>query len=113
VLGLTVTPQITPDERIILDVKVTKDRFLPVNGDAPPAIATKQINTQVLLENGETVVIGGIYEQITNDAVDKVPLVGDIPVIGTLFRRKTKENNKRELLIFLTPKIITPALNIH
>ncbi len=110
VLGLTVTPQITPDERIILDVSVTKDRFASADS---PIIDTKQINTQVLLDNGETVVIGGIYEQETVNNVDKVPVVGDIPLLGTLFRRKTKQDNKKELLIFLTPKIITPALNIH
>jgi len=104
-LSLTVTPQITPDNSVILDVLVTQDSFV---APADPTINTKQINTQVLLENGETVVIGGIYQQENNTAVSKIPLFGDLPVVGAFFRKKERVNNKTELLIFLTPRILTP-----
>ncbi len=109
VLGLTVTPQITPDDNIILDVFITQDSFV---GDGTDTINTKQITTQVLLENGETAVIGGIYQQDQARGVTKVPILGDIPVMGHLFRKKTARDNRIELLIFLTPRIISPALNI-
>ncbi len=109
VLGLTVTPQITPDDNIILDVFITQDSFV---GDGTDTINTKQIATQVLLENGETAVIGGIYQQDQARGVTKVPILGDIPVMGQLFRKKTARDNRIELLIFLTPRIISPALNI-
>lgn len=109
VLGLTVTPQITPDDRIVMDVFITQDSFV---SPTDPTINTKQINTQVLLDNGETVVIGGIYQQDKSTDVTKVPVLGDIPVLGTLFRKTAKQDNRTELLIFLTPRIISPALNI-
>jgi type IV pilus assembly protein PilQ len=109
VLGLTVTPQITPDDRVILDVFITQDDFVsPVD----PTINTKQIRTQVLLENGETVVIGGIYQQNIREGEVKVPLLGDIPLLGYLFKKKTKQDQRNELIFFLTPKIINPALNL-
>lgn len=107
VLSLTVTPQITPDDRLILDVFVTKDSFLsPTN----PTIDTKQIETKVLLDNGETVVIGGIYEHDQSQQVVKVPLLGDIPGLGALFRRKSQVDSRTEFLIFLTPRILNNAL---
>ncbi len=109
VLGLTVTPQITPDDNIIMDVFITQDSFV---GDGTDTINTKQVRTQVLLENGETAVIGGIYQQDEARGVSKVPILGDIPVLGALFRKKTVRDNRIELLIFLTPRIISPALNI-
>jgi len=109
VLGLTVTPQITPDDRVVLDVFITQDDFVsPVD----PTINTKQIRTQVLLENGETVVIGGIYQQNIREGEVKVPLLGDIPLLGYLFKKKTKQDQRNELIFFLTPKIINPALNL-
>ena len=109
VLGLTVTPQITPDDRVVMDVFITQDEFVsPVD----PTINTKQINTQVLLENGETVVIGGIYQQRIVDGETKVPLLGDIPLLGYLFKKKSKEDNRTEIIFFLTPRIINPALNL-
>lgn len=108
VLGLTVTPQITPDDRIVIDVRVTKDSFI---SNLTGSINTKQIITQVLMDNGETVVIGGIYSQDESSNITKVPLLGDIPLIGSLFRKKTTSTHRTELLIFLTPKIINPALN--
>ena len=107
VLSLTVTPQITPDDHVILDVFVTKDSFVSPTEEN---INTLQVKTQVLLENGETVVIGGIYEQQSSKTVTKVPLLGDLPLVGKLFKKKGILDNRRELLIFLTPRIINPAL---
>ena len=107
VLSLTVTPQITPDDRLILDVFVSKDSFVSPTEEN---INTLQVKTQVLLDNGETVVIGGIYEQQTSESISKVPLLGDLPVVGNLFKKKGILDNRRELLIFLTPRIINPAL---
>jgi type IV pilus assembly protein PilQ len=104
-LKLDVTPQITPDGNVILDVDVTKDSV----GQATLqgfAIDTKHVKTQVLVENGGTVVIGGIYIQQDRDTVTKVPLFGDIPVLGNLFKTSTRTNDKTELLIFLSPKVI-------
>ncbi len=109
VLGLTVTPQITPDERVVLDVLITKDSFV---SPTDPTINTKQITTQVLLDNGETVVIGGIFQQDETNNVSKVPLLGDLPLVGALFRKKSSTDNKSELLIFLTPRILSPSLNL-
>jgi type IV pilus assembly protein PilQ len=107
VLSLTVTPQITPDNRVILDVFVTKDSFVSPTEEN---INTFQIRTQVLLDNGETVVLGGIYEQQTSESVSKVPVLGDLPILGALFRTRGILDNRRELLIFLTPRIINPVL---
>ena len=107
VLSLTVTPQITPDNHVILDVFVTKDSFVSPTEEN---IDTLQVKTQVLLDNGETVVIGGIYEQQSSKSLSKVPLLGDLPLVGELFKKKGILDNRRELLIFLTPRIINPAL---
>lgn len=102
VLSLTVTPQITPDDRIIMDLGVTKDSVGKVfNG--VPSINTRKVATQVLVNNGQTVVLGGIYEQEKNRAVRRIPFLGDLPYAGILFRDKSEFNNKRELLIFVTP----------
>jgi len=109
VLSLTVTPQITPDDRVVMDVLITQDSFVSAT---QPTIDTKRIQTQVLLENGETAVIGGIYQQDKSTNVSKVPFLGDIPGLGILFRTKSVRDNRVELLIFLTPRIINPALNI-
>lgn len=115
VLSLKVKPQITPDDNIIMDIKVNKDSPLPASaatGNVPP-IATKQISTQVLVENGGTVVIGGIYTQTQSDTTTKVPLLGDIPVLGVLFRSTGVQDDKAELLIFVTPKILKDSLNLN
>lgn len=104
VLQLKVTPQITPDGRIIMDLDVKKDQ--PNLNFTPPAIDTREIKTQVLVDDGETVVLGGVYEKNTQNNVDKVPLLGDIPGLGRLFRHTSKTNTKQELLIFVTPKIL-------
>ncbi len=104
VLSLEVVPQITPEGSIILDVDIHKDN--PTTGVAG-SIDTKQVKTQVLVENGGTVVIGGIFETTENDSVNKVPVLGDVPFLGALFRNKTRQTSKTELMVFLTPKVIT------
>ena len=110
VLSLKVTPHITPDNRIILDLVVTQDTrgetVSTSTGDAV-AIDTQEIKTQVLVDNGETIVLGGIFQQTSSDGVTKVPLFGDLPLVGALFRNTSQLQQKRELLIFVTPKITT------
>jgi type IV pilus assembly protein PilQ len=105
-LKLEVTPQITPEGNVILDVDVNKDSRGD-NTPAGPAINTKHVKTQVLVENGGTVVIGGIFTQVDRDEVNKVPLLGDIPYLGNLFKNTSKLSNRTELLIFITPKVVT------
>lgn len=107
VLSLTVTPHITPDNRIILDLSVTQDTVSSVTNGTAPAIDTQRIGTQVLVNNGETIVLGGIYQQQTINTVSKVPVLGDVPYFGWLFRNKNNFNEKKELLIFVTPRIVT------
>ncbi len=111
VLSIEVTPQITPDDQVILDLSVNKDSVGQIFAGTP-SIDTREVSTQVLVNNGDTVVLGGIYEQIKNHQVDKVPLLGDIPVLGYLFRRTLKSNQQRELLIFVTPKILKDTLSV-
>jgi type IV pilus assembly protein PilQ len=105
-LKLEVVPQITPEGNVILDVDVNKDSVGRPTV-AGFAIDTKHVKTQVLVENGGTVVIGGIFTQTEKDEVNKVPLLGDLPYVGNLFKSKTKSYNKTELLVFITPKIVT------
>lgn len=109
VLQLKVTPQITPDDRIILDLKVNKDSVGKVFNNVP-SIDTKAVETQVLMNNGETVVLGGVYEQVTRHDSERVPFFGDLPFIGVLFRSNHETNTKSELLIFVTPKILKQEL---
>lgn len=111
-LSLSVKPQITPDDNVIMDIKVNKDSVGTLYAGVP-SIDTNSVTTQVLVENGGTVVIGGVYSQVQSTGVDKVPLLGDIPVLGYLFRSTAKIDNKSELLVFITPKIIKEALNLH
>ncbi|HSO06770.1 MAG TPA: type IV pilus secretin PilQ family protein [Pelomicrobium sp.] len=111
-LSLKVKPQITPDENVIMTLNVNKDS-VGANTQAGPAIDTKQISTQVLVENGGTVAIGGIYEQEKRNDVTKTPLLGDIPVVGALFRNTAKVDNKSELLIFVTPRILKESLTLR
>ena len=106
VLKLEVLPQITPEGNIILDLDVNKDSPGEILQNVR-AINTKHIKTQVLVENGGTVVIGGIFELFEDDAEAKVPFLGDIPGVGNLFKTKTKQANKQEMLIFITPKVLT------
>jgi type IV pilus assembly protein PilQ len=105
-LKLEVTPQITPEGAIFLDVKVNKDSR-GQETTSGPAIDTKNVQTQVLVENGGTVVLGGIYEQTDTTTVTKVPWLGDIPFLGALFRNKSRVNNRTELLIFITPRVVS------
>jgi type IV pilus assembly protein PilQ len=117
VLSLTVTPQITPDDRIIMDLRVTKDSVGQTVSDGfggtVPSIDTRSIETQVLVDNGQTVVLGGIYETEQAEQVTKVPFLGDIPFLGALFRSTRVVSNKSELLIFVTPKILNEGSVIY
>ncbi|GLS90654.1 pilus biosynthesis protein PilQ [Psychromonas marina] len=109
VLSLEVTPQITPDNKVILDLVITQDskgEIIPTGIGTAVSIDTQEIGTQVLVENGETLVLGGIYQQRITTAVQKVPFLGDIPYLGYLFRNTIQENAKSELLIFVTPRIV-------
>ena len=112
VLELAVTPRITPDDRIIMDLEVKKDAVGQIFAGIP-SVDTKKVSTQVLVDNGDTIVLGGIFEQTTRTTVDKVPLLGDIPFVGYLFKRTVKQDDKTELLIFVTPKIVKDALTIR
>jgi type IV pilus assembly protein PilQ len=105
-LKLEVTPQITPEGNVILDVDVNKDS-VGRSTAAGFAIDTKHVKTQVLVENGGTVVIGGIFEQTDREDVTKVPVLGDVPYVGNLFKTKTRSSSKTELLIFITPKVVS------
>jgi type IV pilus assembly protein PilQ len=111
-LSLEVTPQITPDDKIIMDLEVNKDSRGRELGNVP-AINTQRIKTQVLVANGETAVLGGIYEQTQKNVVDKVPFFGDLPILGNAFKRRTKQDDKTELLIFITPKIMDESLGLR
>ena len=116
VLSLKVTPQITPDDRVILDLQVNKDsvgQLVPsATGGFVPSIDTRSISTQVLVNDGQTVVLGGIMETERRETVNKVPFLGDVPGLGMLFRSKGKSDNRDELLIFVTPKILREGSNI-
>ncbi len=117
VLSLRVTPLITPDNRLILDLNVKKDRVGTVivtsGGVNVPSIDTSEINTTVVIGDGETVVLGGILETERRETEKKVPLLGDVPVLGYLFKTTGKVDNKDELLIFVTPKILREGVNVY
>ncbi len=111
VLSIVVTPQITPDDRVIMDLAVNNDTVGDIFAGIP-SIDTREVGTQVLVNNGDTVVLGGIYQQVTRDEVEKVPFLGDIPIIGYFFRHTLESDKRRELLIFVTPKILKDALSL-
>ena len=111
-LSLKVKPQITPDDNIMMKLNVNKDS-VGANTSAGPAIDTKQVSTEVLVENGGTVGLGGIYTQEESSTLTKVPLLGDIPLLGFFFRQDLKRNDKRELLIFVTPRVIKDTLSVR
>jgi type IV pilus assembly protein PilQ len=116
VLSLSVTPQITPDDRVVMDLAVTNDsqgENVSTGLGSAPAIDTRRLNTQVLIRSGETVVLGGVFQQENSSSRAKVPLLGDIPLIGALFRNDIKSSNKRELLIFVTPKVLQEGLQTN
>ena len=118
VLSLTVTPQITPDNNIIMDLRVHKDSVGDIIstgglGGTVPSIDTRAVETQVLVADGQTVVLGGIYETERRETINKVPFLGDIPFLGALFRSTQRTDNKAELLIFVTPRILTEGSSIY
>jgi len=118
VLSLTVTPQITPDNKIIMDLKVHKDNVGDIIstgglGGTVPSIDTRSIETQVLVADGQTVVLGGIYETERRETINKVPFLGDIPFLGNLFKSRSRVDNKAELLIFVTPRILEEGSSIY
>ena len=113
VLGLKVTPTITADGRVYLEVEVKKDAlnsYYTNQSGSYPIIDKREMTTSVLIDNGQTVVLGGVYEFDKNDSVTKVPFLGDLPGIGAFFRNVKKSNQKAELLIFITPKILDENL---
>ena len=117
VLSLKVTPQVTPDNRIIIDLNIKKDSVGQIivggAGQQIPSIDTRTITTQVLVNDGQTVVLGGILETERRETEKKVPYLGDVPVLGRLFKTNSKSNNKDELLIFVTPKILREGVNVY
>lgn len=112
VLSLKVRPQITPDGRLQLRVEVNKDSPIFRTGEEP-AIDTKNVKTEVLVENGGTVVIGGIYQEDESNITERVPVLGEIPVLGALFRTTSRSTARNELLVFITPRIISDALSVR
>jgi type IV pilus assembly protein PilQ len=110
VLELKVTPLITPDNRVQMDLNVKQDTvgeiFQTSRGGSVPSIDTRELETTVLVGNGDTVVLGGIFQDENSSKEEKVPWLGDVPGLGTLFRRRANESKKRELLIFVTPTIV-------
>ena len=116
VLSLTVTPQITPDNNIIMDLRVSKDNVgelvASATGGFVPSIDTRSVQTQVLVNDGQTVVLGGIYETERRETLTKVPFLGDIPGVGVMFRSRASTTNQSELLIFVTPRILTEGSSI-
>ena len=117
VLSLTVTPQITPDNNIIMDLLVSNDTVgelvASATGGLVPSIDTRAVEAQVMVGDGQTVVLGGIYETERRETITKVPVLGDIPGVGNLFKSRSNVSNKAELLIFVTPKILSEGSNIY
>lgn len=112
VLALRVTPQITPDDRVLLDLDVSQDTRGSPDVLGVPPINTRNVTTQVLVDDGETVVLGGIYNQIDRNSMDRVPFFGDLPYLGFLFKKNRVEKSRTELLIFVTPKILREDLSL-
>ena len=113
-LSLQVTPQITPDDHVNLKVEASQDTpGANLGGGTVPSINSKKVSTEVLVENGGTVVIGGVFTQDLSEGESKVPLLGDIPILGWLFKTNAKSDNREELLIFITPKIMQDAMSLH
>jgi type IV pilus assembly protein PilQ len=108
-LSLQVTPQVTPDSRIIMELEIHQDSVVPGSG-AVPAIATNSVTTRVLVNNGDTVVLGGVFREEVTTSVTKTPILGDLPYIGNAFKRTEDSRSKTELLIFITPSVINELL---
>ncbi|CAM3539354.1 type IV pilus secretin PilQ [Parendozoicomonas haliclonae] len=113
VLSVEVTPQITPDGRVIMDIQVNNDSEGPATASGIPTINTNEVKTKVLIEDGQTVVLGGIFSKTETRGVEKVPLLGDLPGVGRLFRKDTKKDERNETLIFITPKILTATMALR
>lgn len=111
-LSLIVTPKITPDDRVNMKVTLTQDTVGATFGGVP-SINTKKVDTQVLVENGGTLVIGGVYTQNEAESKNSVPLLADIPILGWLFKNETRSSDKRELLVFITPRVMSESLNLQ
>ncbi|MDO4434176.1 MAG: type IV pilus secretin PilQ [Alysiella sp.] len=107
-MSLKVKPRITPDNKIILDIEINKDEpdYTRTNIEGEPGISTKQVKTQAMIEDGGTLVVGGIYQEVQSNVMNKVPLLGDIPIIGNLFKKRAREQSRNELLFFITPRIM-------
>ncbi len=112
VLRLEVTPQITPDDRIIMDLLINKDSVGKITVNNVPTIDTNEVSSQVLVDNGETLVLGGIYEETNTHSITRAPFFGELPVVDWLFKRTVKQHDKQELLIFVTPKIVKEDFRI-
>jgi type IV pilus assembly protein PilQ len=113
VLSLKVKPQVTPDKHIILDIKINNDNASKqLYGTGAPAIDTNEISTRVSVENGETLALGGVFTHTNDNSIEKVPLLSSIPIIGNLFKRTTKGDTKKEILIFITPTIVDERLKV-
>ena len=110
VLRLEVTPQITPDDRIIMDLVINQDSVGELTS-AGPSINTNAVETQVLVDNGETVVLGGIFRSEEITSISKTPFFGDLPLIGALFRYTNHSDDKSELLVFITPRLVKDSLS--
>jgi len=113
VLSLNVTPQITPDDRINLSLTVSKDSQGDNTASGIPTINTNSVTSEILVDNGETIVLGGIYERTTRNDTNRVPFFGELPVVGYMFRNTTKSDNKNELLVFVTPKILKDSVSLR
>lgn len=111
VLSLKVTPRITPDNKVIMDLQINQDVPSSQLFNGVPAILTREIQTNVVLNNGQTIVLGGIYKQDKNNTINRVPFLGNLPIVGALFRNQTTVIKNEELLIFITPRIISTKLS--
>lgn len=114
VLSLKVTPNITPERQILLDIVINKDDpdYANANASGEPPISTKQVTTQAMVEDGGTLVVGGIYQETSSNRVSKVPLLGDLPVLGNLFKSRERSSNRNEVLFFITPRIMGAENNV-
>ena len=114
VLKMEVTPNITPDDRVIMKLVISKDNPSTITGaDGTPGIDTRSVETTVLVDNGETVVLGGVFDRDRRSTTEKVPVLGDLPLLGVLFRSKAQKDNNTELLVFVTPKILKESLSVR
>jgi len=113
VLQLDVTPNITPNNRIEMDVVIKNDSQSGTAIDGTPILDKQELTTNVIVNNGDTVVLGGVFKYESGDSEQKIPLLGDIPIIGLAFRNSTQLENKRELLIFITPKVLDSEVSIR